>query len=150
VVQRGIGCAGWLICNSVLAFHIATVRKLASRLCFALISKGEIFPLNLKPNYRHELLSLLRTQWQVYIQSGLILENSAFSPYIVAYVSYDSHSRSRDSSVGIATGYGLDDRGIRFRVLLGPRIFTSPRRPDRLWGPPSLISNGYPGLFPQE
>jgi hypothetical protein len=25
-------------------------------------------------------------------------------------------------------------------------FFTSPRRPDRLWGPPSLLSNGYLGL----
>jgi hypothetical protein len=37
---------------TILAFHIASVRKLA------LISKGETFPLNLKPNYAHEFLSL--------------------------------------------------------------------------------------------
>jgi hypothetical protein len=30
---------------------------------------------------------------------------------------------SRDSEVGIVTGYGLDDRGVAVRVLLGPRIF---------------------------
>jgi hypothetical protein len=31
--------------------------------------------------------------------------------------------------------------------LLGSRIFTAPYRPDRLWGPPNLLSNGYWGLF---
>jgi hypothetical protein len=53
------------------------------------------------------------------------------------------HWRSRDSSVGIVTGYGLDDRGIGVRVPVGSRIFSTPRRPDRLWGPPSLLSKGY-------
>jgi hypothetical protein len=43
--------------------------------------------------------------------------------------------RSRDRVVGIATNYGLDDRGIGVRAPVGSRIFSSPRRPDRLWGP---------------
>jgi hypothetical protein len=53
--------------------------------------------------------------------------------------------KSRDFVVGIATGYRLDDQGIGVRVLVGARIFISPRHPDRLWGPPNL-SNGYWGL----
>jgi hypothetical protein len=55
---------------------------------------------------------------------------------------YTQNRRSRDSLVGIATGYGLDER-----VPVGSRIFSSPRRPDRLWGPPNLISNGYRGAI---
>jgi hypothetical protein len=59
------------------------------------------------------------------------------------------HHRRRDSAVGMATGYRLDGRGFGFRALVGSRIFSSPRRPDRLWGPPSLLSNGVPGALSQ-
>jgi hypothetical protein len=52
---------------------------------------------------------------------------------------------SRNSTVSIAIGYGLDDRGVGVQFPVGSRIFSSPRRPDRLWGPPSLLSNGYRG-----
>jgi len=30
----------------------------------------------------------------------------------------------------------------------GWEFFSSPPRPDRLWDPLSLLSNGYQGLFP--
>ena len=46
------------------------------------------------------------------------------------------------SSVGIATDYGLDGRGIESRW--GARF--SPRQ-DRPWGPRSLLYNGY-RVFP--
>jgi hypothetical protein len=42
-----------------------------------------------------------------------------------------SFKGSLDSIVGIATGYGLDDGGVK--------NFSSPRRPD------GFLSNGYPG-----
>jgi hypothetical protein len=54
---------------------------------------------------------------------------------------------SRDNVVGIATGYGLEDWGVGVRVPVGSRIFFSSCLPDGLWGPPSLLSNGYRELF---
>jgi hypothetical protein len=59
-----------------------------------------------------------------------------------------SLTMSRDSAVGIATGYGLDDREVGVRVPVGSRILSSPRRPDQLWEPTRLLSNGYWWLFP--
>ena len=46
------------------------------------------------------------------------------------------------SSVGIETDYGLHGPGIESRW--GARFYACP---DRLWGPPSLLYNGYP-VFP--
>jgi hypothetical protein len=56
---------------------------------------------------------------------------------------------SQDSTVGMPTGYGLDDAGVRVRVPVGSRILSSPRSSNRLWGPPSLLSNGCRGSSPR-
>jgi hypothetical protein len=53
-----------------------------------------------------------------------------------------------DRPVGITTIYELDGQSsIHSR---GKRFFFSPQCPHRLWGPTSLLSNDYQGLFPQE
>jgi hypothetical protein len=53
---------------------------------------------------------------------------------------------SRDSSVGIATAYRLDDGGVGVRVPVGQKILFSPNRPDRLQPPiqwvPGALSPG--------
>jgi hypothetical protein len=69
------------------------------------------------------------------------------SIYAHIFTSLFMYCRSRDSVICIATGYGLDDRGVGVRVPVGSRIFLSPRRPDRLSGSPKLLSNGYRGIF---
>jgi hypothetical protein len=66
---------------------------------------------------------------------------------MIGYVDITVKQKIQDSVVGIATRYGLDT-GVGVRVPVGARIFTSPCRPDRLLGPPNLVSNGYRGLFP--
>jgi hypothetical protein len=43
-------------------------------------------------------------------------------------------------------GYGLDDPG---SIPGNARFFSSPQRPDRLWGPPNFLSYGYRRLFPR-
>ena len=50
----------------------------------------------------------------------------------------------RDSSVGTAARYGLDGPGIEFRWW--GEIFRI--RPDRPWGPHSLLMRWVTGLFP--
>jgi hypothetical protein len=80
--------------------------------------------------------------------AGVLLEvptkhfpNISLGYYRQTYLS----GRSRDSSVDIATSYGLGDREIGVRVPIRARIFSSPRRPDQLWGPPNLLYDGYRG-----
>jgi hypothetical protein len=54
-----------------------------------------------------------------------------------------NHHERKTQHVGvvcIATGYGLDNWGVGVRVPVGARIFTSPCRPDWLWGPLNLLS----------
>jgi hypothetical protein len=65
------------------------------------------------------------------------------------YPRYPVDMKSRDGVVGIATGYRLDDREVGVRVPVGSKIFSSPRRPERFWGPSSLLSNGYRGWAPE-
>jgi hypothetical protein len=64
------------------------------------------------------------------------LKNQIFIKSLLLFV------KSRDSIVSITTGCGLDDQGIGVQVLMGAKMFASPCRPNWLWGPPNLLSNG--------
>jgi hypothetical protein len=58
---------------------------------------------------------------------------------------HPTNREGRDTSVGIATGYELDGRhSIPGR---SKKCFSSLQSPGRLWGPISLLHNGFPGLL---
>jgi hypothetical protein len=71
-------------------------------------------------------------QMKLYAQHFSLKERNNFSSYIHIADSYYL-CISRGSSVGLATGYGLDDGGVGVRVPIGSRMFTSTYRPDWLW-----------------
>jgi hypothetical protein len=64
-------------------------------------------------------------------------------PDLLIYFVYITPFHGPGSSVGIATSYGLDRPGTESRW--GGEIFRT--CPDRPWGPPSLLYNGY-RVFP--
>jgi hypothetical protein len=61
-------------------------------------------------------------------------------------IRYPLRLMSRDSIVGIATGYGLDDREVGVRVQVGLRIFSTSSRPAL--GPTQPPMSGTGGCFP--
>jgi hypothetical protein len=63
------------------------------------------------------------------------------------YVNREDSFRSRDSVVGIATGYGLDDRGVGVQVPVGSRIFSTSSRPAL--GPTQSPIQWVPGVKQQ-
>jgi hypothetical protein len=60
---------------------------------------------------------------------------------ITKYLSQDYTKRT------LEVGYELEDRVSILGEGNNGIFFSSPPRPDRNWGPPSLLTNGYQGLF---
>jgi hypothetical protein len=83
------------------------------------------------------LFSFLQQKNDMEQNASHCLHTSAPGHHVATFVKYNSRHL-----LGIATGYGLDGRGVGVRVSVGTRIFTSPRRLDWLWGSPTLLSNG--------
>jgi hypothetical protein len=89
--------------------------------------------------------------WRLQIMKNFVMLFSPPSWYflaqILAFSPMPCPQRSCDSAVGIATGYGLDGRGVGVRIAVEAWFFSTTRRPDRFWSPPSILSNGYRVLF---
>jgi hypothetical protein len=92
-----------------------------------------------------KLIALPSKSFPVHNSSVIIPFDTVLSNYWQRFKIIHAQS-SRDSVAGIAPSYGLDNRGIGVGVPVGSRIF-SPLRPDRLWGPLNLLSNGYRGAL---
>jgi hypothetical protein len=68
---------------------------------------------------------------------------------IIIYVSFIKYNKSHDSSVGIALGYGLDDRGFRVRFPVGAENFSLHHRVHNGSGAhPASYPVGTRGSFP--
>jgi hypothetical protein len=112
-------------------------------------SKDDVAPLKkkiLEKSQRH-VLTLRAT-----LRRGSIFHCNSATNHLCHTVLPSTHRAiymSRDSVVGIATDYGLDDRGVGVPVLVGSRIFSSRRLPDQHWGPAKPPIQWYRGFFHQ-
>jgi hypothetical protein len=68
---------------------------------------------------------------------------------VLSFIPVFYYFRSRVSSGSIVSDYGLDDGAIVIRSQAGAKDFSSSLCPDRLWGPPSVLYNGYRWSFPR-
>jgi hypothetical protein len=114
--------------SSWVAAQLAASQEGLSSMC-EYVSYSREKKIYLKRKITH--ISELIYCWKVFAIFNILLCNKIWSA-------------GRYGAVGMATGYELDGRGVRVRVLVGDR-----RRPDRFWGPPGLLFNGYRGLSPR-
>jgi hypothetical protein len=80
----------------------------------------------------------------------VLTETSAVLRYLslqIRYVFNSTNIVSQDSSVGIATGYGL----VGWGSILGggTTLFSFSQRPGQFWGPPSFLACDYRALLPR-
>jgi hypothetical protein len=96
--------------------------------------------------------SIIFTQWGYHLvtrKPKTDIAASYIETFQIKLAHFPMRTRSWGSVVGTGTGYGLDGRGVGVQAPIEPRIFSSPRRPDRLWGPPNLLCNGCRELLPR-
>jgi hypothetical protein len=113
--------------------------------------------------YSSLVMFLRKRQHHTELSSGPRLEPRNFYRILLKYISielslktdnstvhniYRELFNSRDSSVGIPLGYGLNDRGSRVRFRAGAGNFPLHHRVQNGSGTHPASYNGYQGLFP--
>jgi len=89
--------------------------------------------------YRYGNISNIKS-WE-----GIVMPTFIFFKYFNPYC----EAKSCDSSVNIVTRLHTGLLGFYGSIpSMGWEFFSSPPCPEQLWGPTSLLSNGYQGLFP--
>jgi hypothetical protein len=84
-------------------------------------------------NVKEDRFSQLGTHYLHAIKEDIsFIKESRSCCCVNSFLLISVNIRSRDSVVGIATSYGLDDRVVGVLVPVGSKIFSSPDRPDRL------------------
>jgi hypothetical protein len=77
------------------------------------------------------------------------MKTAAAILYVPIYMTHWLYIKNRDSSVGIALGYGLDDRGSRVRFPAGAGNFSLNHRIQNVSGAhPASYPMGTRGSFP--
>jgi hypothetical protein len=74
-----------------------------------------------------------------------------FYKFFAFYLFFNNHHHHRRLLLHQSQGHFTNDgRSVSQGSIPGRNweFFSSPLRPERLWGPPSLLSIGYQGLFP--
>jgi hypothetical protein len=84
------------------------------------------------------------------LQQSLLFETSLLIKTLLNYICIllvnegkEWPNGSRGTAVSIVSDYGLDDRAIGIRSPAEAKDFSSSVCPDRLWGLPGLLYNGY-------
>jgi hypothetical protein len=138
-----VGCCGALVGSSGI---VVPYKRLGSRV--GRCSESEWFSDSVSCGVLwlvHRSRNLVPGDMKVGVQLIKSLVTLIHTRFLLFFTVCFTTLERRDSSVCIAKEYELDDRGSI--PDLGKGLFSSLRRPDRFWGSPSILSNGYLGCF---
>jgi hypothetical protein len=160
-IKNPVSCSVWngVLLQKLVVAYLPTYLPTYMRNCLPYMELEGSLPCSQEPatGAWARWIQFTSSHLHVYLSSGLF--PSGF-PTKILYTSLISLMRStctihpvlidfitlgRDRSLDIATDYGLDNWGFDSRQGLG--TFSSTPCSERLWGPPSLLSNGYRRLF---